>query len=189
MIEKLSAILNLNNSKDREMRAIEQRDEMIDLLKRIERSLRPIVSEATVIELEVETKTKDGQIIGVGNMANLKLGQTAKISVKAIKDAEGNPAQVEGNKLNWGVSGDQSLGTLTPSEDGMSAEFVRAAGTVGTCTVEVSGDADLGPDVKTIIGTAELVCLGGEAVTFELDVQVNDAAPVDEEPVEPTPEV
>lgn len=99
---------------------------------------------------------------------NLLLNEDADISVKGIKDAAGNDAAVEGDKLSWSVAGAQDLGELTVADDGKSAKFVRN-GKVGTCQVEVRGDADLGPDEKIIIGSVELVCLGGQAERFELE--------------------
>ncbi len=98
----------------------------------------------------------------------LQLTESAEIKVKAIKDAAGNAASVEGDKLDWSVKGDLALGELVVAEDGMSAVFKRN-GAVGIVIVQVSGDADLGPDVKTIVGEVEIECLGGEAVVFELE--------------------
>lgn len=99
---------------------------------------------------------------------NLLLKENAQIKITGIQDAEGNPAQIEGDKVAWSVSGDQGLGELQVSEDTKSALFVRN-GKVGTCAVEMRGDADLGPDQKDIVGVVELVCLGGEAVKFAFE--------------------
>lgn len=167
---------------------VEQNIVMIDLLKRIERGQRPERPLASVIELEVFKLTENGPV----RMEDMKLAlnQNAEIKIKAIKDAAGNPAKVDGDKLEWTMKGDLSLGTLTPAADGMSALFVRN-GAVGKVTVQVSGDADLGPDVKLIVGEVEIECLGGEAVMFELEaVAVDVVAPTPEEPtpVEPVVE-
>lgn len=105
----------------------------------------------------------------------LQLGFDAQLTVTGIKDAAGNPATVDGDKLDWAVAGDLSLGDLVVAEDGKSALFKRN-GKVGVCKVQVSGDADLGPDVKLIVGEVDIECLGGEAVVFELDAQAVPAA-------------
>ncbi len=98
----------------------------------------------------------------------LQLNENAEIKVKAIKDAAGNPASVEGGVLTWSAKGELSLGDLVVAADGLSAVFKRN-GAVGSVTVQVSGDADLGPDVKTIVGEVVVECLGGEAVAFDLE--------------------
>lgn len=154
---------------------IELFEQMVDLLSRIERQLRPVVPEAKTIELQLFRIKTNGQKEEMKDM-KLQLNENCEIKVKAIKDAAGNPSSVEGDALTWAISGDQSLGTLTVSEDGKTCLFVRN-GAVGVCKVQVSGDADLGPDVKTIVGEVELECLGGEAVVFELDAQAVPVVP------------
>ncbi len=145
---------------------------IIDLLRRIERNLRPARLPASVFEFEYFKITNAGRV-KADNM-KLQLNENAEIKVLAIKDAGGNPAKVDGDKLDWAVAGDLTLGTLVAADDGMSAVFTRN-GKVGSCTVQVSGDADLGPDVKTIIGEVAVDCLGGEAVSFDLEA---NAVPV-----------
>lgn len=143
-------------------------EEMLKTLKYIERNLRgPIGKPAAVFEFETYIIKPNGDQIKGENM-NLQLGENALIKLVAIKDAAGNPAKVEGDLLTWSVSGDLSLGDLEVAADGLSAIFKRN-GAIGTCTVEVKGDADLGPDVKEIVGKVEIACLGGEAVVFELE--------------------
>lgn len=145
---------------------IELLTEILKNLKFIERNLRPVQSEAVKFEFDLIKLTPNGEV-RVSKM-DLQLNENALVKVKAIKDAAGNPAKVEGDKLNWGVEGDQSLGTLEVSEDGLSAKFVRNGG-IGSCVITVTGDADLGPDEKLIKGSVEVNCLGGQAVEFELD--------------------
>lgn len=161
------------NQAQREYRQIELLEEVVNLLKRIERSLRPERPLAVVIELDVFKLNKSGR--EKAEDMKLTLDQNAEIKVKAIKDAAGNPALVEG-KLAWAVKGDLNLGDLEVAEDGMSALFKRN-GAVGTCTIQVSGDADLGPDEKIIVGEVELECLGGQAVVFELEANAVPVAP------------
>lgn len=159
-------IQNLN-SKQRELLLIEVMEKILVTLSYMEKSLRPVRPLATVIETEVFKINQDGSKERATDM-KLQLGQNAEIKVTGIKDAAGNPAQVEGDKLDWSVKGDLALGDLEVSADGLSALFKRN-GAVGIVTVQVSGDADLGPDTKTIVGEVEVECLGGEAVVFELE--------------------
>jgi len=140
-------------------------EEIRDILLRIEGELKPVLP-AVMFELEVYKLTINGRIKGDTNM-KLQLNENAEIKVKAIKDAAGNDAAIDG-ALSWAVGGDLALGDLEVSEDGMSAIFKRN-GAVGLAIVQVSGDADLGEGVKLIVGEVELECMAGEAVVFELE--------------------
>lgn len=165
-VEKaLAATLNLSSQKDRDLRVIELLELQVDLLRRIERNTMPAYSPAVAFKLSV-TNTVSGAT-GETNM-NLLLGENAKVEILGIKDAAGNDAKIEGDKVTWSVSGDQDLGELQVSEDTKSVLFVRN-GKPGTCSVEARGDADLTEGVKEIVGVVELVCLGGEAVKFEMN--------------------
>jgi len=86
---------------------------------------------------------------------------TATVS---FADAEGNLAKVDGVPT-WSV-GDATVIVVTPAADGMSATL--AGGVIGTTQVSVSADADLGSGVTTIIGTADLQVVGGQAVSVGL---------------------
>lgn len=156
--------LNLNSQKDRDLRTIQLLEKIESLLYRIARNTTPAYRKAVRIKLLAKS-TISGEM-GEETM-NLLLGEDAEISVTGIVDEGGNPATVEGDALNWSVAGDQDLGTLEVAADGKSAKFVRN-GKSGTCMVEVRGDADLGPDQDIIVGSVELVCLGGKAVRFEM---------------------
>lgn len=141
-------------------------------LKRIEWHLRP---KNVAVMFEFKKYKITGSIQQETEDMNLQLGQNARVRVTAIKDAAGNAALVDG-ALSWSVSGAQNLGALEVAEDGMSALFVRN-GAVGTCQVEVRGDADLGEGQREIVGVVEVVCLGGEATVFELSAEAEAAAP------------
>lgn len=148
-------------------------ERLLSVLIRVERALYFSVPPATRIEIKRVKINSNGEEIQ-GEDMNLLLGQNARIAVTGIKDAAGNDARVEGDALSWTVSGQQGLGELQVADDGRSATFVRN-GAVGTCQVEVSGDADLTEGVRTIVGVEELVCLGGEAVVIELSSEVAPA--------------
>ena len=79
-----------------------------------------------------------------------------------ISDKAGNVAPVDGAPL-WTVS-DESLATIVAEADGLSAS-VTPTGKLGLCTVQVSADADLSGEVKTILGNLELELIGGDAVS------------------------
>lgn len=69
----------------------------------------------------------------------------------AITDAKGRPAAVDGVPT-W-ASSDETVLTVTPSDDGMSASVDTVA--AGTARVTVSADADLGAGTVPITGVTE----------------------------------
>lgn len=140
-------------------------EQQIDLLKRIERYLRP-KNIATVIELKKERVKTNGQIEEMTDMI-LQLSENAQLTVTGVKDASGNPASLDG-ELVWDISGDTGIGELQVAADKQSALFVRNGG-VGKVVVQVKGDADLSAGVKDLIAQVELDCVGGEAVVIELN--------------------
>lgn len=148
---------------------LELLSEIVDLLRRIERNLRPVRPPAVRFKYEKFKITTDGKQKVEGDM-NLLLAEHAEIDITGIEDEAGNAAQIEGDKVLWTVAGDQGLGDLQVAEDTKSAKFVRN-GKVGTCTVEFRGDADLGPDEELIVGSVELACLGGKAVRFTVEAK------------------
>lgn len=79
--------------------------------------------------------------------------------------AETPPAKVDGLP-SWAVT-DESLASLTVSEDGMSA-MLLPLGPVGSFQVQVKADADLGEGVKEILGSLDVELAAGEAVSVEI---------------------
>lgn len=76
--------------------------------------------------------------------------QQVPVSI-AITDAEGNPATVQGAPT-W-ESSDTNVATVTPADDGLSAVISSVeGGALGSATVTVRADADLGDGVKEITG-------------------------------------
>ena len=75
-------------------------------------------------------------------MANptLTAGRAKPVNL-VINDKRGNPARVDGMPV-W-TSSDESVATVTPSDDGMSATIL-SLGTTGTAQISVTADADLG---------------------------------------------
>jgi hypothetical protein len=69
------------------------------------------------------------------------------VSVSFFTD-KGKPAKVDGAPV-W-KSSDESVATVVPSADGMSASIVSVDGAEGTATISVEGDADLGAGVVPV---------------------------------------
>lgn len=94
----------------------------------------------------------------------LKISQKLPLSI-AIEDAQGNSAQVDGAPV-WSLS-DPALATLEVAADGMSAVLIPGD-SIGSFTVQVNADADLGSGVKSILGELGIDLLSGEAAVIKL---------------------
>lgn len=130
------------------------------LLKKILRKLKPTkVPPAALVRFYIDGRE-------VHSMADIKVTETKSASI-VISDIKGNPAQVDGAPV-WSLT-DPSLATLTPSEDGMSCG-IAPVGPVGSCTLQVNADADLGEGVVTIAGELPLVFIAGEAVSVSISI-------------------
>lgn len=93
--------------------------------------------------------------------------QKVVFSIQPV-DVHGHAARVDGVP-SWNVS-DPSVGTITVSVDGLSAEFVATA--PGMAQVSVQADADLGSGVRTIAGTLDIQVEPGEAVGLTITAGV-----------------
>lgn len=106
-------------------------------------------------------KNRKGTII----MAfELSTGFQVPVAVE-FRDRKGNPAPVEGTP-EWSTDNSELL-AISPSEDGMSCN-VASVGPIGTATVTLSADADLGAGVRSIIGTLEVSVTTGGATEVVL---------------------
>ena len=94
----------------------------------------------------------------------LKVTQSLPVSL-SITDKKGNPAKVDGAPV-WAVT-DESLASLSVAEDGMSAT-VTPIGPIGSFSVQVKADADLGEGVKEIIGELAVELSAGDAEVIAL---------------------
>jgi hypothetical protein len=99
--------------------------------------------------------------------------QQVTLSV-AFKTAKGNPATVDGAPT-W-RSSDDSIATVEPSADGLSA-VVKAAGPVGTVQVSVEADADLGTGSRLITGTLDIDVRAAEAVVADIAAGAPETQP------------
>lgn len=98
-------------------------------------------------------------------MLTINTVQKATVSIQPV-DKKGHPASVEGIPV-WTVSNEGPL-SLFPADDGMKCDIVGLS--VGTCQVNVTADADLGPGVKAITGTLDVQVSAAEAVGFAINV-------------------
>ena len=96
---------------------------------------------------------------------NLQDDQKVKLTLNP-KDSAGNSASLDGAP-QWSSS-DTSIVTVTPSADGLSAEVV--SGNLGTATITVTADADLGAGVKPLTASMDFTVIGGEATALGLTV-------------------
>jgi hypothetical protein len=99
-------------------------------------------------------------------MAAFKLSATQEVDVQIkVVDRKGNPAPVDGVPA-W-LTDNSELLALTPTADGMRC-LVSAVGPLGTGTVSVTADADMGAGVVPIVGALEFEVTGGTAVAIEI---------------------
>jgi len=90
--------------------------------------------------------------------------QQCLISV-AFTDKKGNPAKVDGYPV-W-LTDNTELLALSPANDGMSC-LIAAVGPLGSGTVSVRADADLGAGVTNISGSLDVTITGGMATGVAL---------------------
>jgi hypothetical protein len=129
-----------------------------------------------VVELAV-TELGSGLIaVGATEMIVKATSPGIVVRIKRVLDAKGNEAQFQGPPA-W-ASSNESVLSLTPSEDGMSATGT-IAGPVGNAQISVRIDADTSDEgVKELIGTSDVEVVAGEAATIELDVTEATETPV-----------
>jgi hypothetical protein len=135
---------------------------LTEIIARIQKLEDAVGSIGTAKSIEFYT-TIDGTKRRIKNMF-LKVSENLPVSIE-IKDIHGNAAQVDGAP-KW-ASTDETLATVTASEDGLSA-LVTPIGPVGVCKIQVSADADLGEGVKSILGELEIELLAGEAAVVSI---------------------
>lgn len=99
-------------------------------------------------------------------MAALTLtdSQDCPLSV-AFVDKKGQAAPVDG-AAQWLTSNSEVI-ALAPADDGLSC-VISAVGPLGTATVSVTADADLGDGVTSISGSVDVTVIAGAAVTVDV---------------------
>jgi hypothetical protein len=101
-------------------------------------------------------------------MENLTATQQEQVTLK-VTTKSGKPATLDGIP-EWSSS-DDSVATVTPAADGMSAVIKAVNDVGGVCQITASGDADLGAGVIPITGFLDVTVAmgsGGQAAVFEL---------------------
>ena len=101
------------------------------------------------------------------NMSNIVIRKKQEVRFNPIfRDEDGTIVTSLGSIPKW-ESSNEAVIIVTASEDGLSA-VARPTGQLGSAQVRLSVDADPGEDVTTIVGTADITVVAGNAVTFEL---------------------
>jgi hypothetical protein len=112
-------------------------------------------------------------------MYTLSVDNLVKMQVSYV-DAGGNPAKVDG-PVQW-VSSDTNLVTVTVDSQDSTIVMVTPVGKLGQVQVTATADADLGTGVRSLITTADIDVVAGEAVAGTIQ-------PIgDQEPIAPHPE-
>lgn len=112
----------------------------------------------------VITANLEGQItVGASHM-NMTDSQQVSLTISPV-DRKGNPAPVDGIPA-WASSNTEVV-TVAPAPDGMSA-VASAVGPLGTATVSVTADADLGAGVTEIAGSLDITITAGSASTVTI---------------------
>lgn len=119
----------------------------------------------TVIYFDVLYLDTKKLLKGISSMFLTDL-QKVSVSIAPV-DAMGNPAKLDGVP-SWTVS-DETILTVTPAEDGMSA-VVSTVGPLGMAQVAVVADADLGEGVTTIAGTLDIEVIASAATALSVSV-------------------
>jgi hypothetical protein len=140
-------------------------DHVIDLL-----TPKPAVKFIIIAEV-------DGWITYGAKEIQMTDTQQAILTIEPV-DKKGNPAQLDGPP-EWASSNTEVI-TVTAAADGLSA-VALAVGPLGTATVSVKADGDLGPGVTTISGTIDITVTGGGAVTLKIAM----GTPTEQGPVAP----
>jgi hypothetical protein len=135
-------------------------DQIIGLLQEIKALLE---APGPAVRL-IFSAEQDGQIIEGVTQVNLRDDQKVTLTIKPV-DKKGNPALLDGAPV-WATSNSE-LATVTEAPDGLSAEVV-AVGPLGTVTISVTADADLGSGVTPLAGSLDITVVSGAAETIEI---------------------
>jgi hypothetical protein len=105
---------------------------------------------------------ENGDVI---TMLKMTIDEQATVSIQPV-DKDGNPAEVDGAPV-WTVSNEGPI-SFEVAPDGLSA-LVKGEN-VGTCQLNLTGDADLGEGTKPFTGLLDVEILAGGAVAFQINV-------------------
>lgn len=143
-----------------------------------------------VASVSLACVTPDGVIIK-GNQMSIVMRNDQEVSFTlSFADKFGNPVTELGGVPAWSLS-DDTLASLTVSEDGMSATVVPL-GPKGSVLVNMLVDRDPDEDYEELAGQAEIAILSGKATVVRMSGVISDipeaATPAPEPTPEPAPE-
>jgi hypothetical protein len=163
LVSILRAILALQAKLNAVQSTVQSNSDKLDLVLSL---LQPDPAVGFVFTATLEGNTQ----IGVTQM-DLRDDQQAVLSIQPV-DKKGKPAQLDGIPT-WAGSDDTVI-TVTPSDDGLNATVVGVA--PGTARVVVTGDADLGAGINPITGILDFNVTAGAAAT----INITAGAPTDQ---------
>lgn len=137
-------------------------------LKFLVEEAAPVGSAMLTVHYEGFTITAKGDVmytLGADHMVNMQVSYV---------DAAGNPAAVDG-AVAW-ASSDETLATVTPDSSDSTIVKVVPVGPLGQVQITATADADLGAGVTSLITTADIQIVAGEAVAGTI-APVGDAIP------------
>ena len=135
-----------------------------------------------VASLSLIASINDGDTIeGVSMTIVARNDQVVTFKVN-FRDSFGNIVDLLGSVPVWSVS-DNTLGTLTTSDDGLQAVFTPS-GIKGNVQVAVLVDADPGAAEESLVGTADITILSGKATVVQLEGILSDRQPATPAPTE-----
>lgn len=135
-----------------------------------------------ILNLELEEEQKPGFLWSIAyngittkNLTMLVLQNDHKVTASITPvDAKGNPATLDG-LANWSSSNAQIAAIANVSVDSLSADVVPGT-ELGSCQINVQGDADMGTGITTINGVLDVQVVAGQAVGF--NIQTSPPVPV-----------
>jgi hypothetical protein len=107
-------------------------------------------------------------------MYTMPVDKMVKMQVSYV-DARGNPAVVDG-PVTW-TSSDETIIKVRVDASDSTMVMVVPAGAVGQAQVVATADADLGAGVRSLVTTADIDIVAGEAVAGTI-TPVGEATPV-----------
>lgn len=117
--------------------------------------------------------TLEGQTTTGVTSTMLTDSQKETLSI-APADKKGFPATLDGVPV-W-ASSDETIATVDASGDATGLTAVLSGVRPGSCTVTVTGDADLGSGVTPIVGTLSVSVTAGQATT----INITEGPPTDQ---------
>lgn len=94
----------------------------------------------------------------------LRDNEEVDLTIEAVS-AAGNPTTVE--SPSW-TSSDESIVQVTPSDTDPNMAVARAVGALGTATVTLTADLELGEGVEEAQAVLDIEVVGGDAAVFNI---------------------